>query len=234
MKKPIIGIVGRSRVSDTGYNLMATPESERLAVITCGGNPILILPPQKIEYQKCLKEHPTPGELDRLTKEELELIYEQLNLCDGIILPGGDMMFEYDRIICDYCLKNDIPILGICMGMQVMCTYDRAVRLNKIDTDIEHMDLKKEYVHEVIIDEKSKLFNIIKEGKIKVNSRHSFTITDKGLTVISAKALDGVVEAVEVPEKRFAIGIQWHPELNFSTDLASKRIFEAFISACKG
>lgn len=233
MKRPIIGIIGRSRVSDTGYNLMATPESERLAIITYGGNPILILPPQKIEYQRCLKEHPTPGELERLTPDELELIYDQLSLCDGIILPGGDMMFEYDRIICDYCLKNDIPILGICMGMQVMCTYDRAVKLNKIKTNINHMELKKDYVHDVIISENSKLFDIIKEKKIKVNSRHSFTIADKGSTVVSANSPDGVIEAVEIPDKRFAIGVQWHPELNFATDIASKRIFETFISACK-
>lgn len=233
MKKPIIGIVGRSRVTDTGYNLIATPESERMAVITFGGNPILILPPQLIEYERCLNEHPTPGELKRLTKEELQLIYDQINLCDGIVLPGGDMMFEYDRIICEYCLNNNIPILGICMGMQVMCTYDRSVSLNKINSDIEHKDLKSTYVHKILINENSKLFSIVQEKEIKVNSRHGLAVNDSGLSTISSKSEDNIIESVEFPDKEYALGVQWHPELDFETDIFGQRIWESFISTCK-
>ena len=45
-----------------------------------------------------------------------------IELCDGIILPGGEKTFEYDTYVVNYCIKNDIPILGICLGMQIMAS----------------------------------------------------------------------------------------------------------------
>lgn len=232
MKRPIIGIVGRSRFSDTGFCLMATPESERMAIIECGGTPILILPPQLVNYQLCMNHHPTPGELDRLIDDELEILYQQIDLCDGILLPGGDMMFEYDRKICEYCIAKDIPLLGICMGMQVMCTYDRNVILKKIETDIEHKVLDNSYRHKVKI-LPSKLKDIIKKDIIEVNSRHGFSVTDTGSHDLSALSEDNIIEAVELKNQKFHIGVQWHPELDYETNVDSKQIFETFIRACK-
>jgi gamma-glutamyl-gamma-aminobutyrate hydrolase PuuD len=233
MKSPIIGIIGRSRMSDTGYSLIATPESERMAVIASGGNPILIMPPQLVEYQKCLDGHPTPGELARLTDIELEKLYSQIDLCDGIILPGGEMMFEYDRKVCEYCYNNDIPLLGICMGMQVMCNYDKPVELKKIDTNINHKDLENDYVHSVKINKNSKLYEIIGLEKFTVNSRHNYQIVSTGKLDINTISEDGVIEGVEDKNKKFFIGVQWHPEINYDTDTISKKIFDSFIDKCK-
>lgn len=232
-KRPIIGIVGRSRMSDTGFCLMATPESERMAIIAAGGNPILILPPQIVEYEKCMDNHPTPSELARLTDEELNMIYQQISLCDGVVLPGGSMMFEYDRKIAEYCHQHQIPLLGICMGMQVMCTYDQEVNLQKIETNINHKDLEHAYVHKVKLDPNSKLYGIIKKHEFEVNSRHAFQILSAGKLKVSGYSEDGIIESVEDPSHNFFIGVQWHPELNFKTDEISKRIWESFINHCQ-
>lgn len=232
MKRPIIGIVGRSRMSDTGFCLMATPESERMAVINAGGNPILILPPQQLEYEKCMEGSPSASEINRLTEEELSMIYEQIDLCDGIVLPGGSMMFEYDRKICEYCHKKDIPLLGICMGMQVMCTYDRSVKLEKIESEIQHKDLEGEYTHFVDIVSNSKFYHLIDQTHFMVNSRHLYQVMDPGSMTVVAKSEDGVIEAVEDPERKFFIGVQWHPELNYINDDISKKIWKNFIDAC--
>ncbi len=232
MKKPLIGIVGRSRLSDSGFYLMATPESERMAIIEYGGIPILILPTQLVEYQKCMDHHPTPGELKRLTEEELNDLYAQISLCDGILLPGGDMMFEYDRKICEYCIKQDIPLLGICMGMQVMCTYNQSVCLKRIDSRVQHKVFEETYTHKVKL-LPSKLKDIVRKDEIVVNSRHGYQVKNSGECVVSAKADDDVIEAVEIPEKKFCIGVQWHPELDYHTNDSSKKIWESFIDACK-
>ena len=232
MKKPLIGIIGRSRLSDSGFNLIATPESERMAIIEHGGVPILILPTQLVEYQKCMDHHPTPGELERLTEAELNDLCQQLMLCDGILLPGGDMMFEYDRKICEYCINHDIPLLGICMGMQVMCTYNRGVCLKKINSSIQHKVLKEDYTHKVKL-LPSRLKEIVKKDEIRVNSRHGYQVKNTGECVVSAKAIDSVIEAVEIPDKKFCIGVQWHPELDYHTNDSSKKLWQAFIESCK-
>lgn len=211
---------------------MVTPESERMAVVSAGGNPILILPPQQLEYEKCMEGSPSASEIDRLTEEELSMIYEQIDLCDGIVLPGGSMMFEYDRKICEYCHKKKIPLLGICMGMQVMCTYDRDVKLEKIQSNIQHKDLNEDYIHSVDVDLNSKLYSLIHKSHFMVNSRHLYQVLDSGSMTVVSRSEDGVIEAVEDPNCKFFIGVQWHPELNYLTDDISKLIWKNFIQSC--
>lgn len=226
--KPLIGLIGRIRISDTGFDLIATPEEDRMAIIAAGGNPFLVLPPQLVSYNSS-----RPAQMARLTEEELSRLYQQLDLCDGVFFPGGDVMFEYDRKICEYCIEKNIPILGICMGMQVMCTYNRKIDLEKNETTIEHKEFEKEYAHLVEVDKASKLYNIVGQEKFMVNSRHAYHVTNTGDYKISTRSEDGLIEGVELPNQKFNIGIQWHPELNFQTDEISKKILNAFVQACK-
>lgn len=90
--KPIIGILGRAETSKTDMPLVSVQEKERIAIIKSGGIPILLLPPQEVEY---INEK--PRELLRLTDEEKEMIDRQLQIVDGILLPGGNVSYEYDR-----------------------------------------------------------------------------------------------------------------------------------------
>lgn len=95
-----------------------TMEYYRRAVIKFGGNPILILPPQDTDYfnQKVSENAP-------LTKEEKGMLEQQLDLCDGILSPGGFKRFEYDHFVVEYCIKKINQYLGfvwVCKQWQIM------------------------------------------------------------------------------------------------------------------
>ena len=86
----------------------------------------------------------------------------------------------------------------------------------------------KEYVHEIIIDDKSKLYKILNKKRITVNSRHrDYVLYTKANRVAYSK--DYFIEAIEIPTKKFFIGLQWHPE-SLYFDVNSNKIFECFIS----
>lgn len=220
--KPIIGIVGRLYSGDV--NIICV-EEVRLAVTKFGGIPLLILPVNKDSLS--LK--------NLYSEEEIKELERVLNLCDGFILPGGDTWYQLDEVVIDYSIKYDKPLLGICLGMQalskVLCedkriSYDNTIKNN---TSINHLEPNKDYVHSVIIDEDSKLYSIIDKKEILVNSRHSYHVPELN-NLGCARSSDGLIEEVEVKDKKFIIGVQWHPESNLDADINSKKIFKAFFS----
>ena len=125
-----------------------------------------------------------------------------MKLCDGIILTGGDILCKLDYKLIDYIYKNNIPCLGICMGMQVMGLYKDG-KLKKINN---HYNIN----HKVIISSKSPLSSIYDRGSI-VCSRHKEALIKTKLDIV-ARSEDGIIEGVEDKNKRFFIGIGWHPE----------------------
>ena len=224
--KPFIGVLGRSEESKTEMPLISVQEKERMAVIKSGGIPFLILPPQTVEYRRSI-----PRELSKLTPEEKEMINRQLEVADGILLPGGDISYEYDRYVVAKAIEKNIPLLGICMGMQVMSFYNKQPNLKKIEKENSHFNRKKKYVHQTFVDTKSKLYQILKQEKIEVNSIHHYEVQKDSQFKIASISADGVIEAIEYPQCRFCIGVQFHPELNIDTDVNSQKILEAFIEA---
>ncbi len=156
--------------------------------------------------------------------EELERVESLIKDCNGIILPGGAKNYEIDLKIVKFLYDNDIPTLGLCLGMQIM-----ALTFNG---DIEYLKTTKhqsreEYVHEVKIKKESKLADILKETTIMVNSRHDEHITTTDLK-ITAIAPDLTIEAIEDSTKIFFIGVQWHPE-SLINDIYSNKLFDFFI-----
>lgn len=166
MKKPIIGIVGRYVESER--KSIAVMEGYRKTVISAGGIPISILPTQNVEFSLD-KEVQI---LDMTDKEKEDLIL-QINLCDGIIIPGGSRIFEYDMFICKYALDNNIPIIGICLGMQTMAIVDcnKSKVLTRIDNGVDHR-IEEKFVHKVTLNKDSFLYNIVENETFKVNSFH--------------------------------------------------------------
>ena len=84
-----------------------------------------------------------------------------------------------------------------------------------IRTGIEHEQTnpRNEVSHEVDIKNNSKLFQIIKADKIKVNSAHHQSVNKTGENFIaSALASDEIIEAIEHIQHPWCLGIQWHPE----------------------
>lgn len=219
MKRPIIGVVARPYITDNNRKVLCILESIRKSILKAGGIPHIILPTQDMIYINN-KEKP-------LTDTDKEILDTQIEMCDGILMPGGDMIYFYDKYICKRANEKDIPLLGICMGMQVMCNYNNENKNIKIEG---HKKPDNKYVHTVKINTDSKLYSIVNENIINVNSLHGYMVPNSGDYTICAKCND-IIEAIEKSDKLFSIGVQWHPER--TEDAPSKKIFTAFIEACK-
>lgn len=149
-----------------------------------------------------------------------------INLCDGIILQGGMDTYDIDNDIVRYLYEKDIPTLGICLGMQLMGNAFNG-EIKSIES-LNH-DRPNGYVHKINIMD-SKLKNILSKDTIWVNSRHQDNLIKTDLSV-TAHSEDGVIEAIEDKNKKFFIGIQWHPES--INDENSRRIFGEFFNEIK-
>ena len=146
-----------------------------------------------------------------------------IDICDGIILPGGDDIYPLEIDVVKYLHKLDKPLLGICLGMQTMgvAFNGKFGHLN----NLTHKS-KEKYVHNVDINENSLLYSIINKKNILVNSRHKDYVVNVQLTV-GAKC-DNIIEEIEDKNKKFFIGVQWHPE--DLEDENSDKIFNFFIN----
>lgn len=234
MNKPIIGIVARiEKVDNPLYNrnVMSVIEDYRRAIILSDGIPMMIMPTEDVKFSKFKEENYISESLNESIKSDL---IKQIKLCDGILLPGGCKIFEYDKFICKYALDNDIPLLGICLGMEIMAVVDSNNEkvIEKIDNGVNHKSLDT-FVHNVKLDENSKLYNIVGSKEFRINSRHVCRVTKTNSFDIIGYSNDGIIEAIEYKKNKFAIGVQWHPESIYEETIESKRLFAEFIKSCQ-
>ncbi len=221
--KPVIGLVERADINrDNCFDYY------RRAVIESGGIPIAILPPQNIIYDEARTD-----EIPKLSKKDLEILDREISLCDGIILCGGDRIYPYQEYIYKKVTEINMPLFGICLGMQIFAYVQDKNNLEKNNTIFSHKKDDKRYVHEVNISKYSKIFQIINKSRIMVNSSHNVHVSNINDYIVSATSFDGLIEAVEHPDKTFNIGVQWHPERMIDYDENSKKIFDYFIKCCK-
>lgn len=183
---------------------------------------------------------------------------ELLSAVDGVLASGGyyscppswygetsqedDLPFKYtaEKELIEATLASDTPLFGICAGMQMIsvckgATLHRDVH-KAIQTPIDHINPpKEELAHPVSLKEGTKLAEILGVKEIQVNTSHREALkTVPACVVTSATAPDGVVEAIELSDKPFALGVQWHPEM-FCDDENSPhfKLMKAFVNACK-
>lgn len=227
MKKPIIGIVGRVDVTKDDDKVICIWENSRRSIIKEGGIPILILPPQDIIYEDF-----SPKDVNDLTDNEKEDLRQVVNMCDGILIPGGFKVYEYDRFIYSYARELDKPILGICAGMQLIARMnDNTVEKN--DVELDHFKPADNYVHDINIVGGTLLEEIIGQNRIKVNSKHRYHVTNSNNLTVGAYSEDGLIEALEDQERKFVLGVQWHPESMLEYDENANKIFDRFIKECQ-
>lgn len=171
---------------------------------------------------------------DKVNYSKLDYI---LDKCDGFILPGGSYYYNFDEYIISYAIKNDKPLMGICLGFQCLASYfalnrDKFVMQRRVNLD-NHYKNPLEYAHSVNITKDSLLYKIIKKDTINVNSVHhdivDFKLNDR--VIINAISSDNVVEGIEVKDKKFIVGLEWHPE--YIWDDNSSKIFNYFVKMCK-
>lgn len=223
---PVIGIPIRYDYSkERNRSIIYIYETLRRVIQKAGGDIYIIIPIQDVDYMKTKNSDFPP-----LTNEEKIKINKILDYCDGLFLPGGSKFTPFDRYILDYAIKKDIPTLGVCLSMQMMSCYLEDINLVKNETDINHnQEDSEEYSHNVKIDKNSKLYSILEQEEIMVNSFHNYHAEENHIYKTVAKADDGIIEALEYPNATFNIGVQWHPEKNYDSDVNSKLIIDYFI-----
>ncbi len=131
-------------------------------------------------------------------------------------------------------LERDKPVLGICAGMQMLGCLNGcrlAPEIAVINPQAMAHD-QRGFLHDIAITPGTRLAEILGTAQLRVNTFHREALADSsGAAVISARAPDGIIEAVEVPSKRFALGLQWHQEAFTGQDHPGNAIFAAFVRA---
>lgn len=225
MKTKIIGVIGNPEIDNEGYPLTALYNEYKNVIVDNDCIPFMICPLSNIDYFNTETD-----EVPELTDKEKKMYKSMVDICDGILVQGAYKLYNYDEFIVRYALKKNMPILGICAGMQLLANIDNGYDcLNLIDGEINHQQLNKEYVHNIRIINNTLLSNIVGNNTIKVNSRHKYKISGVNKFKISAISEDGIIEGIELPEKLFVLGVQWHPEKLYDKDEYSKKIIKEFI-----
>ena len=222
MARPVIGItpdVGETsarpgRPSVPRYELKVAYAD---AVLAAGGLPIVL-----------------PYSEDETSPQQV------VELCDALVITGGafDIPPElyksskrsnllgpmkrgrtaYEQRVLRAALDADMPVLGICGGMQLLAVEAGGTLFQDIGDEVpgafdhEQKQDPREPGHPIRVVPGSALHGIVGAEKLEVNSTHHQAVKDAGSARVCAYAPDTIVEAIELPGK-FALGVQWHPEL---------------------
>lgn len=208
-KRPVIGITGN--YEDLTCKL---GRGYYQSVVAAGGVPVVIPP-----------------------VADKHVIVNTLEHIDALILSGGGDInplwageepspklhgINQERdlpelLIARLAYNRQIPMLGICRGIQTLATAfggKVAQDISDVATIKHSQDAdRSEPTHSVIIDEYSSLFDIYKSTKVMVNSFHHQAVAEAGDKFrVIAKSPDGIIEAMESSEFKSILGVQWHPE----------------------
>jgi putative glutamine amidotransferase len=203
--------------------------------------------------------------------------HHELKKCNGVVLSGGEDVHpefygkpeylsmldrkeineardEFELKIIDETVKNKIPLLGICRGLQIVNVYFGGTLIPHLNPPaskregVRHSkDEGYDQIHKIIVEPKSLLREIvsnhsigkwIRNGTAVVNSAHHQAADKTGKELkVSAKAEDGVTEALEYNnslKQSFLLLVQWHPERMKDRESAfAKNIKNVFLSVCR-
>jgi len=159
----------------------------------------------------------------------------------GTVIPEKDLT---DQLVLAEVERTNKPLLAICYGMQALNVFRGGTLIQDVQSQVEG-SLKHEQgvpqarpSHRLRIGGESRLSqtHAVKTGKddIRVNSSHHQAVEKIGRDLKAvAWTSDGIVECIEdTRAERFAIGVQWHPELMTNSDMLSLEIFELFVREC--
>ncbi len=236
---PLIGISTNFQTVDQGKFLgmerIYVNKDYTDAVVKAGGIPLL-LPPL----------------------ENREILRSYVNLCQGFLLSGGgdinpilygelphpkleEFHGALDRsqwMLTEEILQTDKPLLAICRGVQllnVVCGGTLWQDISAVDHPVmlhSQNGPRAEVFHPVHLKPDSILGHLFGE-QIEVNSFHHQCLHRLGKQLTAtATAPDGIIEAVEMSDHRFVIGIQWHPEMLLTQSTSMLPLFQQFICQC--
>ena len=189
-------------------------------------------------------------------------IRSYFDLCDGLAFQGGqdvDPLLwggdpNYDKsLLCPerdadelalmkLALAEDKPLFAVWRGAQRLNgALGGTLSMNYLELDTpEHMvhwrhtATLKHAAHPVVVNEDSLLYSCVQTTQLQVNSCHHCAFELLGdEAVLAAQATDGIPEALEVPTKRFCLGVQWHPEYTWQSFATDRLLWDGYISAVK-
>jgi putative glutamine amidotransferase len=222
MQKPIIGIIAQRHIGENDrifQNMTRFTSSFPNMIYLAGGIPVGVLFVNNI-FNK-----------------------EIMDICDGFVLQGGNTIESSQILAVRYAILNHKPILGVCLGIQTMATYEWLVQNGILEDEqiikeykeddlsqvLEmrngHNNLDPFYLseidkskHKVYFGNSCRLRDIYNKDMINVPSIHNYIIKDSVFTNskvfnVVGRSNDGIIEAIEGKGSDFAIGVQFHPEL---------------------
>ncbi|HEY4427556.1 MAG TPA: gamma-glutamyl-gamma-aminobutyrate hydrolase family protein [Solirubrobacteraceae bacterium] len=238
MRAPVIGIctaLERAAWSVWDQQAALLPLSYVDAVQQAGGLAVMLPPDER------LVADPAPA----------------LELIDGLMLAGGadidPSSYEHDRhpetvdtvperdafeiALVHGAISRDLPVLGICRGMQLLNVALGGTLLQHLPERYGHHEHRRVLGsfdgadHDVLLSEGSTAASATGEESHATKSHHHQGVDrlGEGLVVSGVSTLDDLPEAIELPDRRFVLGVQWHPE----ADLAST-VIAAFVDAARG
>jgi putative glutamine amidotransferase len=190
--------------------------------------------------------------------EEAERVPEILERLDALILPGGDDMHPrhwsdedvhpsvtlsaeertlFELAVVKKAAAARLPLLGICLGCQALNVAFGGTVIQHLDPDLGHgsgLEGKSaDNRHDVLVEEGTRLHSLVGATRLEVNSGHhqAAGAIGKGLRV-SARAPDGVVEAIEGTGDAFLLAVQWHPEER-PEDPVSRALIQGLLMAVR-
>ena len=230
MKKPIIGIIGKAQpqYGEDIWHRIDEVDEIRYLIVKNGGTAIVLLP-----TEATLKFNDNDIKDDTvLTDEEKDELYRQIDLCDGFILQGGLYSANYEIEMAKRIIELDKPLIGICAGFNNIL---RALGTDVVEDKSKSHDIyNKEYRHKISILKGTKVYDLLGKNEHDVNSIHTMIAPKEnveGYAKISSFSYDGLVESIELENKKFVIGLKWHPELMLDDEF-TKKLFKEFILKC--
>lgn len=240
MSKPIIGIVPNLITIDSGswigLKRVSLVDKYITAIELAGGLPIII---------------PFVDDINNISN--------LLDLCNGILISGGndihpvffnehphkDIGYVNSKVdqfqieLTKLALERKMNFLGVCKGLQILnvaCGGNLYQDLSQIHKEgISHYQNcdYNEIWHKVKFNNNSILYNLF-GSEIWVNSYHHQAIKNLGENLkVTSTSSDGVIEAVEMVDEKFVVGVQFHPELMINGQYDMSKLFKEFINKCK-
>jgi len=137
-------------------------------------------------------------------------------------------------------LAARMPVLGVCGGMQLLDVVRGGTLYQDLRADAgiaghEQPPPKDVPSHRVEVAPDTQLAALVGAGPLEVNSTHHQAVRDPGAGVlVSARAPDGVIEALELPDLPFAVGVQWHPEAVARHVPRHAALYRGLVEAARG
>lgn len=221
-QRPLIGITRSSQKKGLAYYAL------QLALLLGGARGVLLQP-----------HHPQHGlKIDGLILTGGEDVHP--SFYEHALKPNYAYSLERDEMEfawLKYAEEHNLPVLGICRGSQLINIYRKGTLHFEVHKAYEKAQYPSSLLAKIFYRKRMNLqkgtliYKIYQEDKIKVNSIHTQAIDKLGHhLVITASEGNGVVQAVEDPNRRFFLGVQYHPEYLIYSG-RHRKIFREFIKA---